>query len=290
MGQTVSIVIATSASRDYYLSCLESIRLQKQPPFEVILINNSLEPEVSRKALDVFPALKVIMPECNLYYGRAMNAGIQLSRGEFVLCLNDDAFLEPDFLAEALKGFELPDVGMVSGKILRLDRRTIDSTGLELSLWRTARERGYGRTDTGQYNVDGDVFGVSGAAALYRKAMLDQIGGFDGSFKMFYEDLDLAWRARRLGWKGYYLSRAQVYHARGGSVRPDGAQAKPLARRFLSDEFHAQLIRNRYKTILKNHQGIDWVLYLAPMMAYEIAAWAYVIVFSPGVIRYLLSR
>src|SRR3989338_6010416 len=86
-------------------------------------------------------------------------------------------------------------IGMVSGKLLRSDRRIIDSAGLFLSCWRTAKERGYGLKDRGQFEKEEYVFGVNGAAAFYRKKMLDEIklGSeyFDSDFHIFYEDLDV---------------------------------------------------------------------------------------------------
>ena len=139
-----------------------------------------------------------------MFYAKALNKGIENSIGDFILALNDDVILDKKYIQEALFGFYIGnDVGMVSGKILRRDRLTIDSTGLFLSPWRTARERGYSRKNNGQFNSQGHIFGVSGAIGFYRRKMLDNIkigeDYFDSDFRMFYEDLDIAWRAHLFG-------------------------------------------------------------------------------------------
>ena len=114
-------------------------------------------------------------------------------------------------------------IGMLSGKILRMDRETIDSTGLFLGRNRKAVERGYGKKDIGQYDKPGYVFGASGAVMFLRKSMLidikDENGYFDERFGMYYEDLDLCWRAQKKGWKAYYTPKATAYHVRGGTAQ-----------------------------------------------------------------------
>jgi GT2 family glycosyltransferase len=177
---------------------------------------------------------------------------------------------------------------MVGGKVLRRDGRTIDSTGLFLSVWRTAEERGYGRIDRGRYEKDEFIFGVSGAAALYKKDMLESIkekgNYFDPRFKMFYEDLDISWRANKLGWKAYYTPKAIAYHVRGGSCRNNLGIDKVIARRYLNDELNYELIKNRYLTIIKNESFLGFVLHLIWIVLYDLLAWSYVLFFCPKVV------
>lgn len=288
MKNRISVIIPTCGCKDYYISCLKSLREQTVPPLEVILIDNSQNVPIISKAREVYPSVKAVSPGQNLYYGASLNKGIAMSSGEFILCLNDDVVLDKDFIKEALEGFGRDEeIGMVSGKILRPDRKTLDSTGLFLSIFLTAHERGSGCPDRGQFEKPGFIFGVSGAAAFYRRKMLDQLREgdfwFDPQFRMFYEDLDLAWRANRAGWRGYYTPRAAAYHVRGGSVRTGPGQGKAFARRHLSDEMHAELIKNRYRSIVKNETFPGFLLHLIPMALYDLAAWAYVLFFRPRV-------
>ncbi len=293
--RSVSVVIPTCGCETYFVSCLESLSRQTCPPSEIILVNNALSAELERKARELYLPIKTLTPDRNLYYGEALNRGIAMSTGDLILCMNDDAMLDKDFICEALKGFLVDEaVGMVSGKILRPDRKILDTTGLFLSVWRTARERGHGRSDRGQFDREGFIFGVGGAVAFYRRKMLEEIkqegGFFDPSFRMFYEDLDLSWRAHNRGWKAYYVPTAVATHVRGGSVRREFGQGKGWARQYLSDEVHCDLIKNRYRAISKNEPPGAFWLHLIPMAFYDLCAWGYVLFFRPKVIKIFFSN
>jgi hypothetical protein len=232
--------------------------------------------------------------------------------GDFILCLNNDVILDRDYLKEALSGAGIDDkIGMVSGKILRMDKKTIDSTGLFLGRNRKAVERGYGKIDKGQYDKPGYVFGVSGACAFLRRSMLDDIkdenGYFDERFGMYYEDLDLCWRANKKGWKAYYNPKAIAYHLRGGTTvgcsaitSPDKVGTKQsqytgLLRRLaprndifsrLSDDLQKKYIINRYRCMIKNDSIFGFLINLPFILCYNTKLWIYFI-FDPIFRRFL---
>lgn len=291
----VSIIIVTSGAKEYLRHCLDSIKSQSYPDLEVIVIDNSLNSEFSAKIRASFPSVRVYSSPLNLYYGVALNKGIGLSNGEFVLCLNDDVVLGQDFIRQALKGFSAAgNIGMVSGKIFRSDGLTLDSTGLFLSLSYSAKERGYGQLDRSRFERPGLIFGVSGAVAFYRKKMLEEIKEgqdyFDPDFRMFYEDLDVSWRANKLGWRAYYIPAAKAFHARGGSLRPDCGLNKPLARRYINDELHSELIKNRYLAMFKNANPFLLFAHLIPILFYDFCAWGYVLIFRPRAVKVFLHN
>ena len=255
----VSVIVVSARQHNYLEACLESIQKQTYPHIELIVIDTYLE---------------------NLSYCQSLNRGIKESKGDFILCLNDDVSLKENFAEEAIKGFEISDkIGMVSGKILRMDGKTLDSTGLFLSIFRTAKERGYGCKDQGQFERPGYIFGVTGAVAFYRKDMLEQIklGNeyFDEGFGFFYEDLDIAWRAQNYGWKGYYLPQAIAYHVRGASLRQTRGINKKFARNYISQDLLWRLIKNRYLTIKKNDNLLDFLLHLPFILIYDIFTWSH---------------
>jgi len=268
----VSAIIVTARLNNYLEGCLNSLKAQALPDLEIILIDNSL------------PENK------GLAYAAALNKGIGMSRGDFILCLNDDVTLEKYFISEALKGFSISDkVGMVSGKVLRMDKVTIDTTGLFLTCWRTAKERGYNQQDKKQFENPGYIFGVNGAVAFYRRKMLEElkVAGeyFDADFGFFYEDLDISWRAQRKGWQGYYVPEAVACHVRGASVRSQEGINRPYALRFLNDDLLFDLIKNRYLTIIKNESIIGFVIFLPFMFGYNLLLWGFVLIFRPRVIK-----
>jgi GT2 family glycosyltransferase len=283
----VSVVIVTAGVKNYLKPCLDSLLKQACQPGEIIVVDNSLKPELAQEIHKLYPAVKIYSSSENLFYSSSLNKGLSLARGEFILCLNDDVILDKDFIQQARRGFLVNDrIGLVSGKILRANAKIIDSTGLFLSAWRTAKERGYGRQDCGQFEAPEFIFGVNGAVAFYRKKMLeaikDQYGYFDKRFKMFYEDLDVSWRANKKGWQAYYVPTAIAYHVRGGSFRPDTGVDKPIARRYLNGQLHYELIKNRYLVILKNEDFLSFLLHLVPVLAYDLLVCSYLLIFQLG--------
>lgn len=289
-NKIVSVVAVTTGVKDYLWSLLDSIKKQTYRYLEIIVIDNSLNPNFNQEINKNFPEIKLYSNPKNLFYCEALNLGIKVSRGDFILCLNDDVILDKRFIEEALEGFLLNErVGMVSGKILRSDDKTIDSTGLFLSLWRTEKERGYGKIDTGQYEKEKYIFGVNGAVAFYRRQMLEDIkidaDYFDSDYHIFYEDLDIAWRAKNFGWKAYCVPGAIAYHVRGGTVRQNHGINKSFARRYLSNEFQLDLLKNRYLTIIKNESCLSFFLHLPFILCYELLSWGFILFFKPALIK-----
>ena len=289
----VSVVIVTCGVGNYLSDCLDSLESQRQDFREAIIIDNSLNPVFFRRIKERYPWAQIYSSKVNLYYCASLNKGIESSGGKFILCLNDDVSLSGDFIHNALKGFFNDDIGMVSGKILRKDKKTLDSTGLFLTNYRTAKERGYALPDTGKFSEAGFVFGASGCAAFFRREMLESIKEgqdyLDTDLRMFYEDLDVSWRANKLGWKSYYVPEAVAYHARGGSCRPESGLNKPMAARYLNDRLFGDLIKNRYIVMLKNERFFRFILNIVPILLYDLCIWGYVFLFRPQVIKIIIS-
>ncbi len=284
-NQLVSIIIVTAGSGKYIFHCLDSIKNQSYSDFETIVISNSTNSKLAEDIKKLYPKIILYTPSENLFYANALNKGISLSKGEFILCLNDDTILDKDFISSAIKGFDInPRIGMISGKILRFDKKTIDSTGLFLTICRAAKERGYGKPDKGQYAAGGYIFGVSGSAAFYRRRMLEQIKinseYFDSDFYFYYEDLDIAWRAFNSGWKAYFIPEAVIYHKRGGTAGNNKAKIIKFARFSINDTLLFHLIKNRHLTMLKNDNLVRLFL-LSPFIAfYDLLTLIHILLFK----------
>ncbi len=284
-NRLISVIVVTAGVKDYIFSCLDSLRKQNYPATEVIIIDNSLNPVLGSRILSGYSFARIYPGKRSLSYCDSLNKGIGLAKGDLILCLNDDVVLSGGFITEAIKGFDIGEkIGMVSGKVLRLDGKLIDSAGLYLSLWRTAKERGYGCLDKDQFDTPGYIFGVTGAVAFYRRKMLEEIKikdeYFDSDFGFFYEDLDIAWRGRNCGWKGYYVPSAIAYHARGATARQERAGLnKKYARMYLSDELHARLIKNRHLAIIKNENIVNLLIYFPFIIIYDISVLILILLF-----------
>jgi GT2 family glycosyltransferase len=253
----VATVVVSWNSRPFLRGCLESLRGLERPPAEVVVVDNASSDGSADLVRREHPQVDLVTCTRNEGFCRANNLGIRRTTSPFVLVLNPDTRLAPTFLEHLLPAFDDPAVGLAAGKLLRFDGRTLDSAGQRLARSRQVKDRGYGRLDDGRFDRDEEVFGVCGAAALYRRAMLDSIADpgacfFDEAFFAFFEDLDLAWRARRLGWRALYRHRAVGYHARGGSTDRAPRLRRLAAMLARGPEVRFHVVKNRYLTILRN--------------------------------------
>lgn len=283
------MVIVSWNSAAYLPDCLESLKRLVRPAAEVVVVDAGSTDGSADLVRARHPEVRLIARPDNVGFCSGTNLGIRETKSRYVLALNPDTRLAPDFLARALPAFDDPRVGLVAGKLLRFDGKTIDSAGQQLARSRQPLDRGYGRPDDGRFDRDDEVFGVCGAAALYRRAMLESIADpgeayFDETFFAFGEDLDLAWRARRLGWKAVFRHRAVGYHARGGSAT--GARWKRRVASMLGHgrEVRFHIVKNRYLTLLRNETLGGYLRNLPFIWARDLGTLALVGLTSPGVL------
>lgn len=261
----------------------------RRPPAETLVVDNASADGTIDIVRRGFPDVGLIACQSNLGFCRANNIGIARTTSPFVLVLNPDTRLSEDFLEALLPVFDDPRAGMAAGKLLRFDGRTIDSAGQDLARSRQPNDRGYGCRDRGQFDRDQEVFSVCAAAALYRRAMLtdlaDQDGAiFDETFFAFNEDLDLAWRARRRGWKAVYRHRAIGFHARGATARSPVVRRRFIALIARSPEIRFHVAKNRYLTILRNDTRRDYLVNLPFILARDLGIVALLLLTSPAVL------
>ena len=212
--------------RDLLRACLQSLKRQQiNQPFEVVVVDNGSDdgsPEMVVSEWEDNPLfhVKLIRNSDNRGFCAANNQGFAASDTEFVALLNNDAEAEPGWLEALTSAFEnRPDVGMAASKILvHEDPRRIDKAGHLIYPDGQNRGRGTGELDAGQYDRVEEVLWPDGCAAMYRRAMLDQIGGFDEDFFAYADDAELGLRARIAGWKCLYIPRAVVRHHRGATL------------------------------------------------------------------------
>lgn len=277
----ISVIIVNYNRKDLLRQCLDSIRGQDFKDVEVIVADNASSDGSIEMLAICYPEVKLMRNAGNLLFCKAQNQGIDTAKGNFILCLNSDVVLDKSYLKEVLSSIESgAKIGMVSGKILRSDKKILDSTGLFLGRNRKAVERGYGKNDNGQYNKPEYIFGTSGACAFLRKSMLmdikDKNGYFDERFGMYYEDLDLCWRANKKGWKAYYNPKAIAYHVRGGTaVSANGAQGPIFP--YIARGLKKRYILNRYRCMIKNDSLKGVLLNLPFILLYEIKIYCYLL-------------
>ncbi len=220
-----------------------------------------------------------------LSYAAAINRAIGATEGEFVLLLNADCFLCPGFLAAALARLADPGVGSVAPKLLRVTApgqplEQIDAAGMFVDRRRKNGIAGHGRPSAA-LSASSEVFGADGAAALYRRRTLEDCALPDGEvldedMELWASDVDLAWRARLLGWRSVYEPRAQAEHVRTYS---------PSTRSRMSERARRLQFRNRYLMMVKNETRAGLVRDGALIAGYEVVALGHVLLRERHLLR-----
>jgi GT2 family glycosyltransferase len=221
----ISVVVVNWNRKELLRACLTSLAHQQGAEFETIVVDNGSSDGSADLAEREFSA-HVIRNTGNRGFCAANNQGISAAAGEFVALLNNDAEADPGWLAALHAACSRrPDVGMAASKILVWeDPLRIDKAGHLIFPDGQNRGRGSGAVDRGQFDREEEVLWPDGCAAMYRKSMLDRIGGFDEDFFAYGDDAELGLRARIAGWRCVYTPQAVVRHHRGstlgkGSVR-----------------------------------------------------------------------
>jgi GT2 family glycosyltransferase len=252
---SVAVTIVTYNSGRYIRRCLESVLDQRFGLDDIIVVDNGSH-DGTMDILERFEdRVRVVYNEENRGFAAAQNQAIAMTSAEWVLVLNPDALLSSGFISSLVSAGETePDIGTVCGKLLSMSPdfqlpspSTFDSTGIFFTPTLRHFDRGSGQVDRGEYDRFEYVFGATGAAALYRRKMIEDVkvhGEFyDPDFFVYREDADVAWRAQLLGWKCLYVPVARGYHVR---------TATPANRKCLPREINMHSVKNRFLLRIKN--------------------------------------
>lgn len=220
---------------------MEALGRQSCRDFEVIVIDNSGKGLVRQNG--TAPGVRVIENARNAGFGGAVNQGIAASAARYVATLNDDAVAHPRWLEALVYALERrPDAGMCASQVRLFGEPRLDSAGMLVARDGSSKQRGQGRPPE-DFPVLEEVLFPSGSAALYRRAMLEDVGCFDADFFLYCEDTDLGLRARWRGWKCLYAPDAVVEHHYSHSA----GRASPLKAYYVE--------RNRLFVVAKNFPG-----------------------------------
>ena len=216
-----SVIIPNLNGAGWLRDSIESVWAQTEQDFELIVIDNGSTDE----SLDIARSYcgrdryTLIENTGNTGFSHAVNQGIAIAKGEYMALFNNDAFAEPDWLAELIKTADAdPKIFAVSSLMLRYYEPDLaDDAGDYVTILGFACKRGDG-LKASRYTKPCRVFSACGGAALYRKSILDEIGTFDENFFAYFEDVDLSWRANNAGYKCVLCPTAKCYHICGAST------------------------------------------------------------------------
>lgn len=275
----VSVVIVSWNHRSCLPDCLGSLASQNHPQIDITVVDNASQDGSAEWVAANAPDVRLIQLATNQGFSRAFNLGARTSMGEFVLSLNPDVCARPDFIKELVLAAQQDEqIGIVSPKLLRADDPShLDSTGLFLDRRRFPYDRGQMEVDQGRYDENTEVFGACGAAALFRRAMLQDLAHpqdeyFDEDFFAYYEDADLAWRAKLSGWRCVYAPGAVAEHIRGwGDTLRKHAGQNGAGPRYA--------LRNRYLMLVKNDSINSLLRDLVWILPREVQRLTYMLLF-----------
>lgn len=225
---TVSVIVVNHNTRDLLRDCLRSVRAEGVGlPTQVIVVDNASSDGSAAMVRAEFPEVHLIESPANLGFSKANNAGLRASSSPFALLLNSDARLRRGALRVMISFMEArPDVGIVGPQLLHADGSLQLSCGIPPTVWTEVCNKlllhipfPFFKMGDWAHDRGREVGWVTGACLLARRAMLDWIDLLDEGMFMYYEDLDLCFRARQAGWKICYVPDAQVIHLGGATSR-----------------------------------------------------------------------
>lgn len=265
----ISVVIPNWNGASFLPVCLDSLKTQSFKDFETIIVDNGSTDNSKKLLASKYKWARVVALEKNEGFAGGCNRGISASRGSWVVLMNNDTEAHKDWLkniAAAIK--HKPEYSFFATKILIFSKREIlDGTGDFISRSLFVFRYGQFDTDRGQYDDLGEIFSPCGASAVYKKAMLDDIGLLDEDFFAYLEDIELGMRAHIAGYKGFFIPDSVIYHIGGAST--DSEKMSPWV--------YKQNIRNMFLILFKDIPFSVFLLCIPSMIFWHAAHVFYVI-------------
>jgi len=264
---SISVSIVLHDNADVVESCLRAVARQTRPPDAVVVVDNASSDGGFELARATMPAAQFHSFSTNLGFAAGQNGAMRLAPADLQLVLNPDCQLAPSFVERAVAAMEADQsAGSLTGRLLRFTADSIaeqphdelggdrlDSCGMVALRNRRVLDRGSGELAAGRHLDHEYVFGASGAAAVYRRQMLEDVAYegefFDEMFFAYREDVDLAWRAQHRGWRCRYLPTALARHRR---------RVAPGRRAQLPGWINRISLANRWRMIAKNETSSGW--------------------------------
>lgn len=231
---------------------LASLRKVTYPNFETLIVDNASPTTSPLSIKENFPEIQLIISEKNLGFAGGNNIAIKQAKGDYILLLNNDTEVKPDFLDSLVELMESDKtIGIASSKILYFyEDNVIQYAGIPAISPITSRAGSDGdkEVDKGQYNQVKETFYPHGACMMIRKSVLEEIGLLYEGYFLYYEEYDFAERVRRAGYKIYYQPKSEIFHKESIST----GKNSPLKTYYLN--------RNRVLFLRRNSSGITFLL------------------------------
>ncbi len=217
----ISIILVNYNGRVWLPACLESLRQQTHPNFEIIFVDNHSRDDSVTFVRREYPSVQIIQQSSNTGFAAGNNSGLKTAQGEYIVLLNTDTRMTPTGLEDLLAAFKHnPRLGCAQPKLIFMhEPDKLDSCGSYFTSTGFLRHIGNQQNiHDSRYNHSFPVLGVKGACMMFPRALLQQTGGlFDETFWCYFEETDFCCRVWLAGYECWYYPQAIVYHAMGGT-------------------------------------------------------------------------
>lgn len=224
----VAVAVVSWNSGAWLARSLASLAVQSQPPHRIVIVDNASSDGSLSDLASLHESIEIVRLDCNAGFAAANNLAIErVSDCEWVALLNPDAFAEPDWLEQLLNAAAAnPAFAFFASRMLSdANPELLDGAGDSYNFTGLPRRRGYAQTASGRYLIEDEVFSPCAGAALYRRDVVRDVGGFDESFFCYVEDVDLGFRLRLRGHRCLYVPAAAVRHVGSGTTGKDSDTA-----------------------------------------------------------------
>jgi GT2 family glycosyltransferase len=258
---TVAVVVVNWNGKELLATCLKQLSKQTLEGVEILLVDNGSTDGSVAYVREHFPEVQIIALPKNRGFAGGNNVGIRHVCSPYIALLNNDAWPEPRWLEELAHALDAhPEVGFCASKMLRADDpHIIDTAGDVFYDYGVGGKRGTGQCDGPEFSRREYVFGACAGAAIYRRAMLEDIGLFDEDFFLYGEDIDLSFRAQLRGYSCLFVPEARVYHHVAATAGRNSSLSVYYSR------------RNMLYVLVKDLPASLWLRHLGHILFYLMA-------------------
>lgn len=245
--QSVSVIVLNWNQKKLLNNCLESVLNTDYSEMEIIVSDNGSTDGSVKMVKKNFANVVLIENNANLGFCEGNNIAIKRAKGDIIVLLNNDTWVDKNWINEIVNAASDSKVGIVGCKLLFVGTNVIQSLGYRSNLLGHYVNRGLLEINDGKYDNEevADVDYVSGAALAIKRLVVDAVGFLDPMFYAYFEDVDWCYRVKELGYKVVVAQKAVVHHC--GSVSWNSLSFKKV---YLTE-------RNRFLFIFKHYSGLN---------------------------------
>lgn len=258
----ISVIIVNYNGKKWLKNCLNSLYSQTYKDFEIIFVDNASTDNSVAFVKKNYPEVKVVVNKKNYGFAKGNNIGYKHSKGDYIVLLNNDTYVNKNYLADFIKVFnKYHKCGIAQSKIVLMDNpKKLDSAG---SFWTNTTflyHQGYAQdASLPKYNKPYKVFSVKGASMIIKREVIEKVGLFDEDFWCYYEETDFCHRAWLAGFESWYYPKPICYHKMGST-----------SSKFKSEIIQYHNIKNKMASFYKNFGFLSFLKYFFLINFYSL--------------------